>query len=68
MEKRRTHVEFVLTSEFTEEKFKKYFRLPRFEFEDVCSLIESDIQYVQLEPLCTKSQTLVLAGAGMCGD
>ncbi|KAJ8934923.1 hypothetical protein NQ314_013113 [Rhamnusium bicolor] len=43
MEKRRSHGEFTLTSEFSDSRFTNYFRLNRIQFNEVHSIIENTI-------------------------
>lgn len=44
MSKRKTHGEFKLTSEFSEEKFKNYFRMTRNDFKESHAIIASDLE------------------------
>lgn len=44
MSKRKTHGEFKLTSEFSDEKFKNYFRMTRNDFKEVHAMIASDLE------------------------
>ena len=43
MEKRKTHGEFALTSELSDARYKNYFRLSRDPFEDMHTMMHSDI-------------------------
>ncbi|KAL1492828.1 hypothetical protein ABEB36_011010 [Hypothenemus hampei] len=43
MKKRKSHGEFTLTREFSDEKFKNYFRLNRNQFKEVHDLIKNEI-------------------------
>lgn len=43
MKKRRTHGEFILTKEFTDEAFKNYIRLTRDQFKEVHEILKEEI-------------------------
>lgn len=43
MKKRKTHGEFALTKEFSDEKFTNYFRLNRDQFKEVHEIIKKEI-------------------------
>jgi hypothetical protein len=43
MEKRKTHGEFALTSEFSDKQFTNYFRLNRSQFSEVHRLVQNSI-------------------------
>ncbi|KAJ8930254.1 hypothetical protein NQ314_016947 [Rhamnusium bicolor] len=65
MEKRRSHGEFTLTSEFSDSRFRNYFRLNRIKFNEVHSIIESKIYSEGCNtqiPMGTKEKLAVFLG------